>query len=71
MFYVVFIVVLELEMLCVMYKVVVDVGIIIKFLIDFDLKKIVDESVWIQRVYNYYFDLIIINDNLDKVFEKL
>lgn len=45
MFYVVFIVVLELEILCVMYKVVVDVGIIIKFLMDFDLKKIVDESV--------------------------
>lgn len=38
---------------------------------DSDLKKTVDESARIQRAYNHYFDLIIINDNLDKAFEKL
>lgn len=35
------------------------------------MKKTVDESARIQRAYNHYFDLIIVNDNLDKAFEKL
>lgn len=38
---------------------------------DTDLKKTVDESARIQRAYNHYFDLTIVNDNLDKAFEKL
>ena len=36
-----------------------------------DLKKTVDESSRIRRAYSHYFDMTIINDNLDKAFEKL
>ena len=36
-----------------------------------DLRKTVDESARIQRAYNHYFDLTIVNDNLDKAFETL
>nr|XP_021486775.1 MAGUK p55 subfamily member 6 isoform X2 [Meriones unguiculatus] len=69
--YVVFIAAPELETLRAMHKAVVDAGITTKLLTDSDLKKTVDESARIQRAYNHYFDLIIINDNLDKAFEKL
>nr|XP_036846500.1 MAGUK p55 subfamily member 6 [Manis javanica] len=69
--YVVFIAAPELDTLRAMHKAVVDAGITTKLLTDSDLKKTVDESARIQRAYNHYFDLIIINDNLDKAFEKL
>lgn len=36
-----------------------------------DLKKTVDESAKIRRAYSHYFDLTIVNDNLDKAFDKL
>lgn len=36
-----------------------------------DLKKRVDESARIQRTYRHYFDLTIVNDNLDTAFETL
>uniref|UniRef100_A0A8C1VRJ3 Guanylate kinase-like domain-containing protein n=1 Tax=Cyprinus carpio TaxID=7962 RepID=A0A8C1VRJ3_CYPCA len=39
--------------------------------LDVDLKKTVDESARILRAYRHYFDLIIVNDNLDGAFEKL
>jgi len=38
---------------------------------DVDLRKTVDESARIQRAYSHYFDLTIVNDNLDKAFETL
>ncbi|XP_074801870.1 protein PALS2 isoform X1 [Natator depressus] len=69
--YVVFIAAPELETLRAMHKAVVDAGITTKLLTDTDLKKTVDESARIQRAYNHYFDLLIVNDNLDKAFEKL
>ncbi|KFQ12134.1 MAGUK p55 subfamily member 6 [Haliaeetus albicilla] len=69
--YVVFIAAPELETLRAMHKAVVDAGITTKLLTDTDLKKTVDESARIQRAYNHYFDLTIVNDNLDKAFEKL
>ncbi|XP_062954626.1 protein PALS2 isoform X3 [Cynocephalus volans] len=69
--YVVFIAAPELETLRAMHKAVVDAGITTKLLTDSDLKKTVDESARIQRAYNHYFDLIIVNDNLDKAFETL
>ncbi|XP_058533986.1 protein PALS2 isoform X4 [Ochotona princeps] len=69
--YVVFIAAPELETLRAMHKAVVDAGITTKLLTDSDLKKTVDESARIQRAYNHYFDLILVNDNLDKAFEKL
>lgn len=36
-----------------------------------DLKKTVDESARIRRAYSHYFDLTIVNDNLDKAFDNL
>jgi len=38
---------------------------------DVDLRKTVDESARIQRAYSHYFDLTVVNDNLDKAFEAL
>ncbi|XP_063777769.1 protein PALS2 isoform X3 [Pseudophryne corroboree] len=69
--YVVFIAAPELETLRAMHKAVVDAGITTKLLTDTDLKKTVDESARVGRAYNHYFDLTIVNDNLDKAFEKL
>ncbi|KAM4689718.1 protein PALS2 isoform 2-T4 [Discoglossus pictus] len=69
--YVVFIAAPELETLRAMHKAVVDAGITTKLLTDTDLKKTVDESARVMRAYNHYFDLTIVNDNLDKAFEKL
>ncbi|XP_056375797.1 protein PALS2 isoform X3 [Hyla sarda] len=69
--YVVFIAAPELDTLRAMHKAVVDAGITTKLLTDTDLKKTVDESARIMRAYNHYFDLAIVNDNLDKAFEKL
>ncbi|KAI1902489.1 hypothetical protein AGOR_G00045290 [Albula goreensis] len=46
-------------------------GLSTKQLTDIDLKKTVDESARIQRSYGHYFDLTIVNDNLDRAFEKL
>lgn len=69
--FVVFIAAPELETLRAMHKAVVDAGITTKLLTETDLKKTVDESARIKRAYNHYFDLTIVNDNLDKAFEKL
>uniref|UniRef100_A0A5S6JVI3 Forkhead box protein C1 n=1 Tax=Xenopus tropicalis TaxID=8364 RepID=A0A5S6JVI3_XENTR len=69
--YVVFIAAPEFETLRAMHKAVVDAGITTKLLTDSDLKKTVDESARITRAYNHYFDVTIVNDNLDKAFEKL
>uniref|UniRef100_A0A8C2K7H1 Membrane protein, palmitoylated 6a (MAGUK p55 subfamily member 6) n=1 Tax=Cyprinus carpio TaxID=7962 RepID=A0A8C2K7H1_CYPCA len=69
--FVVFIAAPELETLRAMHKAVVDAGITTKLLTEMDLKKTVDESARIKRAYNHYFDLTIVNDNLDKAFEKL
>lgn len=38
---------------------------------DVDLKKRVDESSHIQRIYRHYFDLTIVNDNLEATFKTL
>ncbi|KAI1886152.1 hypothetical protein AGOR_G00211060 [Albula goreensis] len=69
--YVVFIAAPELDTLRAMHKAVVDAGITTKLLTDTDLKKTVDESARIQRAYSHYFDLTIVNNNLDKAFEEL
>uniref|UniRef100_A0A8C1JYH3 Membrane palmitoylated protein 2 n=1 Tax=Cyprinus carpio TaxID=7962 RepID=A0A8C1JYH3_CYPCA len=69
--YVVFIAAPEFDTLKAMHKAVVDAGLTTKQLTDVDLKKTVDESARILRAYRHYFDLIIVNDNLDGAFEKL
>ncbi|KAM9310525.1 MAGUK p55 subfamily member 6a isoform 1-T1 [Pholidichthys leucotaenia] len=69
--FVVFIAAPELDTLRAMHKAVVDAGLTTKLLTENDLKKTVDESARIRRAYSHYFDLTIVNDNLDKAFEKL
>lgn len=69
--YVVFIEAPDLDTLRAMHRAAIDVGVTTKQLTDTDLKKTVDESSRIQRAYNHYFDLTIMNDNLDKAFQKL
>ncbi|XP_039875847.1 MAGUK p55 subfamily member 6b isoform X3 [Simochromis diagramma] len=69
--YVVFIGAPDFDTLKAMHKAVVDAGLTTKQLTDVDLRKTVDESARIQRAYCHYFDLTIINDNLDKAFETL
>ncbi|KAM4569069.1 MAGUK p55 subfamily member 6a [Fundulus diaphanus] len=69
--FVVFIAAPELDTLRDMHKAVVDAGLTTKILTENDLKKTVDESARIRRAYSHYFDLTIVNDNLDKAFDKL
>ncbi|KAF7669472.1 hypothetical protein LDENG_00186440 [Lucifuga dentata] len=69
--FVVFIAAPELDTLRAMHKAVVDAGLTTKLLTENDLKKTVDESARIHRAYSHYFDLTIVNDNLDMAFEKL
>uniref|UniRef100_A0A8C5ERF1 MAGUK p55 subfamily member 6-like n=1 Tax=Gouania willdenowi TaxID=441366 RepID=A0A8C5ERF1_GOUWI len=69
--YVVFIAAPELDTLRAMHKAVVDAGLTTKLLTENDLKKTVDESARIRRAYSHFFDLTIVNDNLDKAFDKL
>lgn len=69
--FVVFIAAPELDTLRAMHKAVVDAGLTTKLLTENDLKKTVDESARIRRAYSHYFDLTIVNDNLDKAFDTL
>ncbi|XP_037532928.1 MAGUK p55 subfamily member 6a [Nematolebias whitei] len=69
--FVVFIAAPELDTLRDMHKAVVDAGLTTKLLTENDLKKTVDESAKIRRAYSHYFDLTIVNDNLDKAFDEL
>ncbi|RVE62592.1 hypothetical protein OJAV_G00158560 [Oryzias javanicus] len=69
--FVVFIASPELDTLRDMHKAVVDAGLTTKLLTENDLKKTVDESARIRRGYSHYFDLTIVNDNLDRAFEQL
>lgn len=38
---------------------------------DAELKKTVEESDKIQRVYGHYFDLTVVNDDLEEAYGKL
>ncbi|XP_042565045.1 MAGUK p55 subfamily member 6a [Clupea harengus] len=69
--FVVFIAAPPLDTLRAMHKAVVDAGITSKQLTEADLKKTVDESARIRRAYSHYFDLTVVNDNLDRAFDTL
>ncbi|XP_056300020.1 MAGUK p55 subfamily member 6a [Pseudoliparis swirei] len=69
--FVVFIAAPELDTLRAMHTAVIDAGLTTKLLTENDLKKTVDESARIRRAYSHYFDLTIVNDNLDKAFDTL
>ncbi|KAM3822065.1 MAGUK p55 subfamily member 2 [Vipera latastei] len=69
--YVVFIEAPDFETLRAMNKAALDSGVATKQLTDADLKRTVDESCRIQRGYGHYFDLCLVNDNMERTFQQL
>ncbi|XP_044539192.1 protein PALS2-like, partial [Gracilinanus agilis] len=69
--YVVFIAAPRLDILRTMHEATVNSGITTKLPTQAMLQRTVSESGHIQRAYSHYFDLTIVNDDLDKAFEKL
>ncbi|XP_058262865.1 MAGUK p55 subfamily member 2b isoform X1 [Hemibagrus wyckioides] len=69
--YVVFIEAPDFEVLKEMNRSAIEAGVVTKQLTDCELKRTVEESERIQRAYGHYFDLTIINDNLDGAYRSL
>ncbi|XP_055049749.1 MAGUK p55 subfamily member 2a [Misgurnus anguillicaudatus] len=69
--YVVFIKAPEFEVLKSMNRSGIEAGVVTKHLTDAEIKRTVDESAKIQRVYEPYFDLTIVNDDLDQSYRNL
>ncbi|KAG7459646.1 hypothetical protein MATL_G00212850 [Megalops atlanticus] len=69
--FVVFIQAPDFEVLKAMNRSAIETGIVTKQLTDSELKRTVDESGRIQRAYGHYFDLTIVNDNLEGAFRSL
>ncbi|KAL0992701.1 hypothetical protein UPYG_G00097070 [Umbra pygmaea] len=69
--YVVFIKAPEFEVLKAMNRSAIEAGVVTKQLTDAELKRTVDESARIQRAYDHYFDLTIVNDNLDESYRNI
>ncbi|XP_061110806.1 MAGUK p55 subfamily member 6b [Conger conger] len=69
--YVVFVGAPALDTLTAMHRAAVETGASTKQLTDMDLKRTVEESARIQRCYGHYFDLCIVNDSLDRAFDRL
>ncbi|KAM6451344.1 MAGUK p55 subfamily member 2 isoform 1-T7 [Liasis olivaceus] len=69
--YVVFIEAPDSETLRAMNKAALESGVATKQLTDADLKRTVDESCRIQRGYGHYFDLCLVNDNMERTFQQL
>ncbi|XP_070586240.1 MAGUK p55 subfamily member 2 [Erythrolamprus reginae] len=69
--YVVFIEAPDFETLRAMNKAALENGVATKQLTDADLKRTVDESCRIQRGYGHYFDLCLVNDNMERTFQQL
>lgn len=69
--YVVFIEAPNFEVLKEMNRSAIEAGVVTKQLTDSELKRTVDESERIHRAYSHYFDLSIVNDNLDGAYRNL
>nr|XP_056719178.1 MAGUK p55 subfamily member 2 isoform X2 [Euleptes europaea] len=69
--YVVFIEAPDFDTLRAMNKAALESGVATKQLMDADLKRTVDESCRIQRGYGHYFDLCLVNDNMERTFQQL
>ncbi|XP_059386548.1 MAGUK p55 subfamily member 2-like isoform X1 [Carassius carassius] len=69
--YVVFIEAPNFEVLKDMNRSAIEAGVVTKQMTDSELKRTVDESERIQRAYSHYFDLSIVNDNLDGAYRSL
>ncbi|XP_076857152.1 MAGUK p55 subfamily member 2b isoform X2 [Brachyhypopomus gauderio] len=61
----------DFEVLKDMNRSAIEAGVITKQLTDSELKRTVDESERIRRAYGHYFDLTIVNDNLDGAYRSL
>ncbi|XP_060719257.1 MAGUK p55 subfamily member 2b isoform X1 [Tachysurus vachellii] len=69
--YVVFIEAPDFEVLKEMNRSAIEARVVTKQLTDCELKRTVEESERIQRAYGHYFDLTIVNDNLDGAYRSL
>ncbi|KTF92642.1 hypothetical protein cypCar_00019479 [Cyprinus carpio] len=69
--YVVFIEAPNFEVLKDMNRSAIEAGVVTKQMTDSELKRTVDESERIQRAYSHYFDVSIVNDNLDGAYRSL
>ncbi|XP_033911395.3 MAGUK p55 subfamily member 2b isoform X3 [Acipenser ruthenus] len=69
--YVVFIQAPDFEVLRTMNKAAIEAGVVTKQLTEAELKRTIDESGRVQRAYSHYFDLTIVNDNLESSFRSL
>ncbi|XP_076122722.1 MAGUK p55 subfamily member 2b isoform X1 [Alosa pseudoharengus] len=69
--YVVFIEAPDFEVLKAMNRSAIESGVVTKQLTDSELKRTVDESERIKRAYGHYFDLNIVNDNLEGAYRSL
>ncbi|XP_035389317.1 MAGUK p55 subfamily member 2b isoform X2 [Electrophorus electricus] len=69
--FVVFIEAPDFEVLKDMNRSAIEAGVITKQLTDSELKRTVDESERIKGAYGHYFDLTIVNDNLDGAYRRL
>ncbi|XP_053496627.1 MAGUK p55 subfamily member 2b isoform X2 [Ictalurus furcatus] len=69
--YVVFIEAPDFEVLKDMNRSAIEARVVTKQLTDCELKRTVEESERIQRAYGHYFDLTIVNDNLDAAYRSL
>ncbi|XP_062859308.1 MAGUK p55 subfamily member 2b isoform X2 [Trichomycterus rosablanca] len=69
--YVVFIEAPDFEVLKDMNRSAIEAGVVTKQLTDCELKRTVEESERIHRAYGHYFDLTIVNDNLDGAYRSL
>ncbi|XP_019607788.2 MAGUK p55 subfamily member 2 isoform X8 [Rhinolophus sinicus] len=69
--YVVFIEAPDFETLRAMNRAALESGVSTKQLTEADLRRTVEESSRIQRCYGHYFDLSLVNSNLERTFREL
>ncbi|XP_077997196.1 protein PALS2-like [Glandiceps talaboti] len=71
MSFVVFVAAPDLEVLRALHQAAEKEGTTTKPVTDLDLQKTVEESARIQRLYNHFFDLTIVNENIDDAYDQL
>ncbi|XP_078140836.1 MAGUK p55 subfamily member 2a isoform X2 [Centroberyx gerrardi] len=69
--YVVFLQAPEFEVLKAMNDSAVEAGVVTNTVTDGEMQRTCDESARIQAAYGHYFDLTVINDNLDETYRTL
>uniref|UniRef100_A0A3Q3BXH5 MAGUK p55 scaffold protein 2a n=2 Tax=Haplochromini TaxID=319058 RepID=A0A3Q3BXH5_HAPBU len=69
--YIVFLQAPEFEVLKAINQSAAEAGVVTKTLMDEELQRTCDESAKIQTAYGHYFDLSIVNDNLDETYRTV